>query len=44
MEQLNHPFLHQLCPSAIDMVPYLDEAELDERWSFVGFKKQRWLY
>lgn len=37
--------LQQLQPTAIDVVQYVEEAELEEMWSFVGNKKQqRWLW
>lgn len=37
--------LEQLGSTEVDVVPYIEEAEIDEMWSFVASKKQqRWLW
>jgi insertion element IS1 protein InsB len=43
---VNHPLLERLAPSHIEVVlQRVDEAEVDEMWSFVGKKKEpRWLW
>jgi insertion element IS1 protein InsB len=42
---VNEPFIEQLKPTSVAIVQPVEEAELDERWSFVGSKKyQRWLW
>ena len=43
---MNTPLLRTLDPQAVDVViSRVDEAEVDERWSFVGKKQdQRWLW
>lgn len=43
--QVNKPVLGRLGATEVDVVPYVQEAELDEMWSFVGSKQQqRWLW
>jgi insertion element IS1 protein InsB len=43
---VNHPLIERLPPSHVEVVlECVDEAEVDEMWSFVGKKKeQRWLW
>jgi insertion element IS1 protein InsB len=43
---VNRPLLHTLAPNDVDVViSRVDDAEVDEMWSFVGKKKdQRWLW
>jgi insertion element IS1 protein InsB len=43
---VNHPLIEHLSPSHVKVVlQRVDEAEVDEMWSFVGKKKEpRWLY
>jgi insertion element IS1 protein InsB len=42
---VNEPLIQNLQPSCIRIVQRIEEAELDEMWSFVGSKKhQRWLW
>jgi IS1 transposase len=37
--------IQQLKPTSVTVVQQVEEAELDEMWSFVGSKKyQRWLW
>ena len=42
---MNHPLLKALPPRHVEVVlQRVDEAEVDEMWSFVGKKKRpRWL-
>jgi len=42
---VNKPLLHTLEPNAVEVViRRIEDAEVDEMWSFVGKKKQqRWL-
>ena len=42
---MNHPLIERLPPSHVEVIlKCVDEAEVDERWSFVGKKKEpRWL-
>jgi hypothetical protein len=43
--QVNEPLIKQLNPTSVAIVQRVEEAELDEMWSFVGAKKcQRWLW
>jgi hypothetical protein len=43
--QVNEPLIKQLKPTSVAIVQRVEEAELDEMWSFVGAKKyQRWLW
>jgi insertion element IS1 protein InsB len=43
--QVNEPLIKQLNPTSVAIVQRVEEAELDELWSFVGAKKcQRWLW
>jgi insertion element IS1 protein InsB len=46
IQNVNHAFLKQLDGEEIEVVIYrVDEAEIDEMWSFVGSKEnQRWLW
>jgi insertion element IS1 protein InsB len=46
LESINQPLMHRLNPSDVDvMISRVDEAEVDEIWSFVGKKRdQRWLW
>jgi insertion element IS1 protein InsB len=46
LESINQPLMHRLNPSDVDvMISRVDEAEVDEMWSFVGKKRdQRWLW
>jgi IS1 family transposase len=42
---VNTQLIQQLQPTAVSIVKYVEEAELDEMWSFVGSKQQqRWLW
>jgi insertion element IS1 protein InsB len=42
---VNEPLIKQLKPTSVAIVQRVEEAELDEMWSFVGSKKyQRWLW
>jgi insertion element IS1 protein InsB len=43
---VNHPLIERLAPSHVEVVlQRVDEAEVDEMWSFVGKKKEpRWLW
>ena len=43
---MNHSLLAGLSPSRVEVVlPRVDDAEVDEMWSFVGKKKEpRWLW
>ena len=43
---MNHPLIERLAPSHVKVVlQRVDEAEVDEMWSFVGKKKEpRWLW
>ena len=43
---MHTPLLHTLDPHDVDVViSRVDDAEVDEMWSFVGMKKdQRWLW
>ena len=42
---MNEPLIQKLQPSSVAIVQRIEEAELDEMWSFVGSKKhQRWLW
>ena len=43
---MNYPLLEQLDIETLDVDIYeVEEAEMDEMWSFVGSKKQqRWLW
>jgi len=42
---VNKSVLEQFGSTEVDVVPYIEEAEMDEMWSFVGSKKQqRWLW
>jgi insertion element IS1 protein InsB len=43
---VNYPLLEQLDLETLDVDLYeVEEAEMDEKWSFVGSKKQqRWLW
>ncbi len=42
---MNEPLIKQLKPTSVAIVQRVEEAELDEMWSFVGSKKyQRWLW
>ena len=43
---MNHPLIERLPPSHVEVVlECVDEAEVDEMWSFVGKKKEpRWLW
>lgn len=41
LEQVNQAVLAQLSSTEVDVVCYIEEAELDEMWSFVGSKKQQ---
>jgi insertion element IS1 protein InsB len=42
---VNEPFIKALKPTSVTIVQRVEEAELDEMWSFVGFKTdQRWLW
>jgi len=43
--QVNEPLIQQLRPTSVIIAQRVEEAELDEMWSFVGSKKhQRWLW
>jgi insertion element IS1 protein InsB len=46
LESVNTSLLHRLTPSDVDiMIRRIDEADVDEMWSFVGKKQeQRWLW
>ena len=46
LESINQPLMHRLNPSDVDvMIRRVNEAEVDEIWSFVGKKRdQRWLW
>ena len=46
LESVNQPLKHRLNPSDVDvMISRVNEAEVDEMWSFVGKKQdQRWLW
>jgi insertion element IS1 protein InsB len=46
LESVNTPLLRRLNPSDVDvMISRVDEAEVDEMWSFVAKKQdQRWLW
>jgi len=46
IESVNYPLLEQLDIETLDVDLYqVEEAEMDEMWSFVGSKKQqRWLW
>jgi insertion element IS1 protein InsB len=43
---VNRPLITGLSPSHVEVVlQHVDEAEVDERWSFVGTKNEpRWLW
>jgi len=42
---VNQSLLKQLGSTEVDIVPAVEEAEMDEMWSFVGSKRQqRWLW
>jgi insertion element IS1 protein InsB len=42
---VKHPLIERLLPSPIKVVERVDDAEVDEMWSFVGKKKEpRWLW
>lgn len=42
---MNTHLIQQLQTTAVSIVKYVEEAELDEMWSFVGSKQQqRWLW
>ena len=42
---MNEPLIEALKPTSVAIVQRVEEAELDEMWSFVGSKKyQRWLW
>jgi insertion element IS1 protein InsB len=42
---VNHPLIERLSPSHVEVVlERVEEAEVDEMWSFVGKKKPRWLW
>jgi IS1 family transposase len=42
---VNEPLIKALKPTSVAIVQRVEEAELDEMWSFVGSKKyQRWLW
>lgn len=42
---MNTQLIQQLQPKAVSIAKYVEEAELDEMWSFVGSKQQqRWLW
>jgi len=39
---VNHPLIERLPPSHVEVVlECVDEAEVDEMWSFVGKKKEQ---
>jgi len=43
--EVNEPLIEKLNPSSVAIVQRIEEAEVDEMWSFVGSKKcQRWLW
>ncbi len=46
LEQVNEPLLRRLNPDDVTVAIHkVDEAEVDEMWSYVGNKKeQRWLW
>ena len=46
LEQVNKPLLRRLNPSEVDVViRRVEEAEIDEMWSYVGSKAEpRWLW
>lgn len=42
---MNNALIEQLHSTSVEIVQYVEEAELDEMWSFVESKKQqRWLW